>query len=117
MAKSELTLSKWLEIGRSILNDPGRTCADAIAELPVLSKMIREKFRFDAVIGLPTGMSSCPGYVAHLFDSKIIQFSPTGPWPLHMKATGVVAISFYFIFIFLFFNLFQLLFQSFVTTN
>ena len=92
MAKSELTLSKWLEIGRSILNDPGRTCADAIAELPVLTKMIRAKFRFDAVIGLPTGMSSCPGYVAHLFDSKIIQFSPKGPWPLHMKATGVVAI-------------------------
>ena len=30
----------------------------------------------------------CIGYLAHLFDTKVIQVSTTGPWWMHMEATG-----------------------------
>ena len=56
-------MSIWQRVGMfwSLMHGPITGCAEAIKELPVLRKMIEDKFKFDAVVAVPAPFSSCPG--------------------------------------------------------
>merc|ERR1719412_784656 len=74
----------WYESYKLVSNDMQSLCSDSIAESPELMKMINEHAKVDVVITL----STCGSYLAHVFDSPIILFSPAGAISFHLDYVG-----------------------------
>lgn len=78
---SMLNLRYWYE-GLKLFRSSFRTlCADSVREAPELMKMINDHEKVDVVITL----SSCGAFLAHLFDSPVILFSPAGAFSMHLR--------------------------------
>ena len=56
-------------------------CKDSLLENPKLVKMIEDKVKIDAVIGL----SSCGYFLSHAFETQLIPFCPAGPLSFQLK--------------------------------
>ena len=73
-------LKLWYE-GIKIWQSLASYCKDSLVENPKLVKMIEDKVKIDAVIGL----SSCGYFLSHAFETQLIPFCPAGPFSIQLK--------------------------------
>ena len=85
---SDVSVSKYLNISRSLESDFQDACLKSVLEVPDLIPNVQAGLKFDAVIGMPWPFSSCIGYVAHLLDLKLIQIYSSGPFSQTLQSTG-----------------------------
>ena len=71
----------WYESIQLVKGEFRNMCRDSIIEYPELMEMIEKKVKVDAVVA----MSSCGYFLAHMFDSQIIVYSPNGPFSMMIE--------------------------------
>lgn len=77
---SGLDLRIWYEGLKMMRTSFKGLCSESITGSPELMKMIEERVKVDVVIT----MSTCGSFLAHVFDSPLIMFSPAGPLSLQL---------------------------------
>ena len=77
---SSLNLRIWYEGIKMMRSSFRNLCFESITQSPELMKMINQDVKIDVVIT----MSSCGAFLAHLFDSPLVMFSPAGPFSIQL---------------------------------
>lgn len=78
---SMLDPTLWYEAIKLMKGEFRNLCRDSIIDYPELMEMIDNKVKVDAVVA----MTPCGYFLAHLLDSRIVVFSPNGPFSIMIE--------------------------------